>query len=93
MRGTEQPFRCLDFLGNSTALFAFVCLLRELDYASSHAGLLMTHLKRHSGEKSKRCNRSDYATSQASHLRTHLKTNSGEINDTSVILHPLRQAN
>ena len=36
------------------------------------------HLKRHSGEKSNKCNQSNYASSRAGALRIHLKTHSGE---------------
>ena len=50
----------------------------QCDYASSHAGQLRAHLKRHSGEKSNKCNQCGYASSQAGHLRRHLKTHSGE---------------
>ena len=35
-------------------------------------------MKRHSGEKTNKCNQCDYASSQTGHLRTHLKTHSGE---------------
>ena len=40
-------------------------------YASSRAGDLRKHLKKHSGEKSNKCNQCDYASSNADHLRTH----------------------
>ena len=48
------------------------------DYASSHAGNLMRHLKTHSGEKSNKCNQCDYASIQAGDLKKHLKIHSGE---------------
>ena len=41
-------------------------------------GLVLRHLKIHSGEKSKKCSQCDYASSRAGHLRTHLKTHGGE---------------
>ena len=44
----------------------------QCDYASSQAGNLRTHLKKHSGEKSNKCNQCDYVSSKASHLRRHL---------------------
>ena len=50
----------------------------QCDYASSHAGHLRTHLKKHSGEKSNKCNQCDYATNYASALKIHLKAHSGE---------------
>ena len=50
----------------------------QCDYASSRAGNLRTHLKKHSGEKSNKCNQCDYAFSQAGDLRMHLKKHSGE---------------
>ena len=34
----------------------------QCDYASSQAGGLRRHLKRHSGEKSNKCNQCDYAS-------------------------------
>ena len=50
----------------------------QCDYASSHAGNLRTHMKKHTGEKSKKCSHCDYASSDASNLRTHMKTHTGE---------------
>ena len=51
------------------------------DFASFQAGDLRRHLKRHSGEKSNKCNQCSYASSQARDLRRHLKTHSGEKSD------------
>ena len=45
----------------------------QCDYASSHAGDLRNHLKKHSGVKSYKCNQCGYASSCAHDLRTHLK--------------------
>ena len=39
-------------------------LLLLLNFASSWAGNLWTHLKTHSGEKSNKCNQCDYASSK-----------------------------
>ena len=50
----------------------------QCDYASSQAGHLRRHLKKHSGEKPNKCNQCDYASAHASAMRTHLKTRSGE---------------
>ena len=47
-------------------------------YVYSDPSTLRAHLKRHSGEKSYKCNQCDFASSQASNLRRHLKTHSGE---------------
>ena len=46
--------------------------------ASSQAGNLSRHLKKHSGEKSNKCNQCDYASFRVGDLRTHLKTHCGE---------------
>ena len=48
------------------------------DYASSRAGDLRKHMKKHTGEKSNKCSQCDYASSRAGHLRTHMKTHTGE---------------
>ena len=51
---------------------------KQFNYASSHKGYLMVHMKIHNGEKSNKCNQCDYASFKAGNLRTHLKTHSGE---------------
>ena len=50
----------------------------QCDYASSQAGNLRTHLKKHSGRKPIKCNQCDFVSSHASSLKMHLKTHSGE---------------
>ena len=50
----------------------------QCDYASSRAGHLREHLKRHSGEKFNKCKQCDFASSYARALRDHLKTYCGE---------------
>ena len=44
-----------------------------IDYASSQAVDLRTHLKKHSGEKPKKYNQCDYASSLAGNLTRHMK--------------------
>ena len=50
----------------------------QCDYASSWAGNLRTHLKKHGGEKSNKCSQCDFASPYTSALKTHLKVHSGE---------------
>ena len=35
-------------------------------------------MKKHSGEKSRKCNLCDFSSAYSSYLRTHMKTHSGE---------------
>ena len=48
----------------------------QCDFATSQAGNVRIHLKKHSGEKTNKCYQCDFASSYASALRTHLKTHS-----------------
>ena len=48
------------------------------DYASSLAGNLRKHMKKHTGEKSNKCNLCHYASSRAGDLRRHMKMHTGE---------------
>ena len=41
----------------------------QCKYTSSNEGHLMTHLKRHSGEKTYKCNQCDYASLKAENLK------------------------
>ena len=51
----------------------------QCDYASSQAGHLRRHLKRHiRGEKSNKCHQCDFASSQAGNLKRHLETHNEE---------------
>ena len=50
----------------------------QCEYASSHAGNLMMHLKTHSGEKSNKCNQFNYASAHTSHFKIHMRTHSLE---------------
>ena len=65
----------------------------QSDYASSHAGDLRNHLKKHSGVKSYICNHCGYASSYAHDLRTHLKKHGkSQTNAISVTIYPVMQA-
>ena len=54
-----------------------VLSFKEMD-ASSFTSTLRTHLNKHSGLKSNKCNQCDFMSSYASALRKHLKTHTGE---------------
>ena len=49
----------------------------QCEYASSWAGNLRRHLKKHSGEKSNKCNQCAYASTDVGNLRKRLKTHGG----------------
>ena len=50
-------------------------------YASSQAGDLRKHVKRHTGQNSNKCNQCDYASSQAGYLRKYLMRRHSEENE------------
>ena len=57
----------------------------------SHAGHFKTHLTRHSGEKSNKCNQCNYVFSGADQMTTHLSTHTANANAACVTMHPVRQ--